>query len=247
MTQIFAHRGYSAKYPENSMLAFQKALEAGADGIEFDVHLSKDGELVIIHDETINRTTNNRGRVHDFTVAELKTMHRKRSPFQRNKEPIPTLRELLDWHKGKDLLLNIELKTDQYWYSEIEEKVLTLIHQYRLIDRVIISSFNHDSIAKVYELDSDVEIAPLFNERLYEPWKYARLLGATGIHPRHNLVTSDLIESAQSDGIAVRPYTVNRKHLLQFLYQHDCAAVITNEVELALQLRNHVQREGQMR
>ncbi len=242
MTRIFAHRGYSAKYPENSMLAFQKAFEAGADGIELDVHLSKDRELVIIHDETINRTTNNRGRVQDFTASELKTMHRKRLPFQKHKEPIPMLPELLDWFQGTKLLLNIELKTDQYWYSEIEEKVLALIRQYQIVDRVIISSFNHDSIAKMYALDADVEVAPLFNERLYEPWNYARTLGATAIHPRRNLVTSELIERSQSAGIAVRPYTVNRKQLLQFLFENECAAVITNEVALAVELRAEVQR-----
>ena len=112
MTKNFAHRGYSGKYPENTLLAFEKALEAGCDGIELDVHLSSDGEVVIIHDELVDRTTDGTGLVGSHTLAQLKTLDASagfRGVYGRNE--IPTLREYFELVKEKDVGTNIELKT----------------------------------------------------------------------------------------------------------------------------------------
>ena len=116
----FAHRGFSGKYPENTMLAFQKAFETGADGIELDVQLTKDGEVVIIHDETVDRTTDGTGYVRDYPLEVLQKLD---ASYLYKKEvgfwPIPTLREYCEWVCEKDLVTNIELKTSVFEYKGI--------------------------------------------------------------------------------------------------------------------------------
>ena len=144
MTKNFAHRGFSGKYPENTLLAFEKAVEAQTDGIELDVQLTKDGEIVIIHDETIDRTTNGKGLVVDYTYEELEKFDASyiyTGQFGFNK--IPTLREYFNLIKDTNIITNIELKTGINEYQGIEEKVYNLIKEFQLEDRVIISSFNH--------------------------------------------------------------------------------------------------------
>ena len=146
----FAHRGFSGKYPENTMLAFRKALECGADGIEMDVQLTKDGELVVIHDERVDRTTNGTGYVRDYTLDELRKLdasyiYSDEVGFQ----TIPTFDEYCQWVSGTPLVTNIELKTGVYPYPGIEDKVWPVLQRYHLEEKVIISSFNHESVLRM--------------------------------------------------------------------------------------------------
>lgn len=119
MVQIFAHRGFSGYYPENTMLAFQKvAEETVADGIELDIQLTKDGEIVIMHDEMLDRTTNGSGWLKDHTLEELKMLSvgvNVKGFFPR--QTIPTLREYFTWLKTTKLITNIELKTSYFEYE----------------------------------------------------------------------------------------------------------------------------------
>ena len=134
--RVFAHRGYSGKYPENTMLAFREAEKVGADGIELDVQLTKDGQIVIIHDETLNRTTNGKGYVKDYTLAELKALDAsviKGTEF--SPQRIPTLEEYCDWVKGTGLVTNVELKSSIVYYPELEEKTAEMIKAFGLEDR----------------------------------------------------------------------------------------------------------------
>ena len=127
MTKNFAHRGFSGKYPENTMLAFEKAIEAGADGIENDVHLTKDGVPVIIHDELVDRTTNGKGYVKDYTYEELSKLDASYIFPEYGVLHIPTLREYMELVKDKDIITNIELKTGVFEYPGIEEKVYAIL------------------------------------------------------------------------------------------------------------------------
>ena len=127
MSKIFAHRGFSGKYPENTMLAFEKAVELGVDGIELDVHLTKDNELVIIHDEDIKRTCDGEGLVKDMTLEELKKFDASatfRGVYGFN--AIPTLREYFELVKDTSVITNIELKTGVYEYHTIEQRTYDL-------------------------------------------------------------------------------------------------------------------------
>ena len=147
--KVFAHRGFSGKYPENTMLAFKKAAEVGCYGIELDVQLTKDDEIVIMHDETIDRTTSGTGYIRDYMYRELCLVDcygkfEGEYEFQR----IPTLREYLTWVKDTGLVTNIELKNSVYYYEHLEEKVIDMVREFGMEDRVIFSSFNLVSINK---------------------------------------------------------------------------------------------------
>ncbi|PKR86017.1 glycerophosphodiester phosphodiesterase [Heyndrickxia camelliae] len=242
MTLIFAHRGAAGTYPENTMDAFIAAEKCGADGIELDVQLSKDGEIVVIHDETVNRTTNGKGFVKDFNIKDLQKLnasYHSKSVKTFFKVPhIPSLREVFDWMKTNDLLCNIEFKTGKIEYPYIEEKVIQLIREYGFEERIIISSFNHYSIIHCYRLAPEIEIAPLYSDGLFMPWVYAASIHAKGIHPNYKIAPDDIINSAMEYGIQVRPYTVNKEKDIKRLLALSCSAIITDFPKEAVELRN---------
>ncbi|WP_026314431.1 glycerophosphodiester phosphodiesterase [Heyndrickxia acidiproducens] len=238
MTSIFAHRGSAGTHPENTMAAYREAERAGADGIEIDIQLSKDGQLVVIHDETVDRTTNGKGFVKDFTLNQLKKLEIK-DPGHIAGHPlhIPALEEVFDWLKSNQLLCNIELKTAKIAYPSIEEKVVSLIKAYHLEKRIIFSSFNHYSIIQCYRLAPEIEIAPLYSEVLFMPWVYAKSIRAKGIHPHLRTTNDQIIQMAITNGIAVRPYTVNKEKDMRRLFRINCTALITDYPGLAAEIR----------
>lgn len=244
MTEVIAHRGYSAKFPENTMIAFHEAEYANADGIELDVQLSKDGEVVVIHDEKLNRTTSGKGYVKDFTLQELKKLDAGvLFPNLSEKQTIPTLEEVFAWLATNTLICNVELKNGVFRYEGMEEKVIKLIRQYDLSKRTIISSFNHYSIVHCYRLAPEVEIAPLLSEGLYMPWIYAASIRAKGFHPRYLAAPNEVISLSLESGIAVRPYTVNKEVEMERLFQINCTAFITDDPTIAVKLRDKYKKD----
>lgn len=157
----FAHRGFRGKYPENTRLAFKKAIEAGVSGIEFDIHLSKDGEIVIIHDESLERTTNGSGLIKDKSLKELKELNAAKLFPQYEKEEILTLREYFDFAKDWEIITNIELKTSIIDYENIEKMTYDLIKEYGMEEKIIISSFNHNSLIRFKELAPNIKCGVL--------------------------------------------------------------------------------------
>jgi len=137
---VFGHRGVKALYPENTMLSFQKAYEMGVDGIEFDVRATKDGELILMHDETVDRTTDGSGLVRDFTFAELRKLDagvRFGEEFKGNR--VPSLTELFDSVKGTSLLLNVEIKNYEF---DVVDKTIDLLFKYGFDERFVITCFD---------------------------------------------------------------------------------------------------------
>lgn len=242
MTQVFAHRGYAAAFSENTMTAFIEAGKAGADGIELDVQLTKDGEVVIIHDEKVDRTTSGSGFVKDFTYKELRKLNANKKGLK--KEPIPSLTEVLEWLQTNKLICNIELKNGRFPYEGMEEKVISLIEKYGLANRIIFSSFNHYSIVYCYRLAPEIETAPLYSEGLYMPWVYAQSIRARGIHPKLAAAPDVIIRSAMENGVAVRPYTVNNEADMKRLFQIGCSAMITDDPVKALKIKKQYEKAG---
>jgi glycerophosphoryl diester phosphodiesterase len=242
MTLIFAHRGYSALNPENTMKAFLEAEQAGADGVELDVQLTKDGQLVVIHDEKIDRTTDGSGYVKDLTYKELRKYnagYKFKNEF--NKTPIPSLQEVFEWMLSNRLFCNIELKNGIIPYVGMEEKVIELIYRYQLHNRIIISSFNHYSIVHSYRLAPNIQTAPLLSESIYMPWVYAKSIGAKGIHPKYYRGLEDIFKQSINNGIEVRPYTVNKDSALKRLFNMGCSALITDDPSKAFHIRKQIQ------
>lgn len=244
-TQIFAHRGSSGTHPENTMAAFREAERVGADGIELDVQLSKDGEVVVIHDEELSRTTNGTGFVKDYTLKQLKKLDASHTFSGKIEvQRIPALTEVLEMFVCNQMLLNIELKNSQYLYPGMEEKVISLVKKYKLEDRVIISSFNHYSLVHCYQLDPGIETAPLYRDGLFRPWVYAKAIGAKGIHPNIKAAPNFIISAAMKENIAVRPYTINKEKVMKRLFKIHCTSFITDFPAIAIQLRGELNQSS---
>ena len=153
MTQVWGHRGASGYAPENTLDAFVLALEQGADGIELDVQLTKDGELVVIHDERIDRTGSGIGFVKDHTLAELKKMKFNRTVPGYKAVTLPTLKEVYELFQDNRKMINVEIKTGIFFYPAIEDKVLELTAAMGMENRVIYSSFNHQTMVNLKKMN----------------------------------------------------------------------------------------------
>ncbi|MEH7224838.1 glycerophosphodiester phosphodiesterase [Bacillus sp. JJ1566] len=238
-TKIFGHRGSAGTHPENTMISFKEAARVGADGIELDIQMTKDGFIVVIHDETVKRTTNGKdnGWVKDYTLKQIKKMDASyKFKDKYGICEIPTLEEVFDWAKSNHLLINVEFKTGLVSYKGIEEKTLKLIHEYGLEDRIVLSSFNHYSLVKCRRLSSTIDLAILYMECLYEPWDYAKRLNSNGIHPFHQTINKEIVDESKRNGIAVRPFTINdEKKMMQFI-DFGCTAIITDYPEKGVAL-----------
>lgn len=228
----FAHRGASNDYPENTILSLKEGIKSGANGLEIDVHKSKDNKLVVIHDEDVERTFIGRGLVKDFTLKELKELKNRKKLFRDNKEcHIPTLEEVLDLIKDKDILLNIELKTDVIRYEGIEEDVVNLIKKYKIQDKIILSSFNHQSIKKV-KLISNIKTGMLYEKPIDNIFEYAKALGVEYIHPDLRLVNEELIKEAHKNNLKVNIFTVNNPIYMRMCIANKVDGVFTDYPEL---------------
>jgi len=237
---IIAHRGASAYAPENTLSAFKKAIELGTDGIELDVHLSKDGEVVVIHDFTVDRTSNGTGRVSQMPLKELKALDFGSWFLDKYRnERIPLLREVLELLQGWDGLLNIEIKRNRLeGCSPIEEKVLDLLDTYGFAEKTIISSFDHYSLMKVNEIEPSMRICPLYIADLFKPWEYAGMLNAFAIHPHYHTVTPDLVKQCHEHNINVNPYTVDCPEHIRLMIDAGVDGIITDVPDVAIQVRD---------
>lgn len=227
--KVFAHRGLSGNYPENTLLAFKESLKFNIYGIELDVHKSKDGELVVIHDEDINRTFNGNGKVKDYTLEELREFKSIYECFEDNEEcKIPLLEEVFQLIKDKDIVLNIEIKTDVIDYKDIERDILELIKRYDIEEKILISSFNHKALERVRNLNKNIKLGVLYENYMPNIISIAKDLNAHAIHPNKNLVTRELILDAHSEEIKVNVYTVNTESDFKKLKNYNVDAIFTD-------------------
>jgi glycerophosphoryl diester phosphodiesterase len=238
-TKIIAHRGASAYAPENTMAAFRKALDMGADGIELDVHLTKDNHIVVIHDWKVDRTSNGSGAIASMALGELKQLDFG-SWFSEEftGETIPTMEEVLDLLRGWNGLLNVEIKIMPGLYEGLEKKLLGMLKSWNMLDKTIISSFNHYSLATIKRLESNIKIGLLYSAGLYEPWNYAATLNADAIHPYYHAIVPEIVEGCHSHGVQVNPYTVDNPEHILFMLKAGVDGIITNVPDVAKQIRD---------
>lgn len=229
MSKIFAHRGFSGKYPENTMLAFEKAVAIGVDGIELDVHLTKDGEIVIIHDEDIKRTCDGEGLVKDMTLEELKKFDAS-AAFRGVYGfcGIPTLREYFELVKDTDIITNIELKTGVYEYEGIERKVTDLIKEFGLEDKIIFSSFNHFTVKRCEKIAPEIKRGFLTGDWLVDFGKYTRERNVQCCHPWHITLSKEVIDEMHSAGCEINTWTVNEYEDIERLAEWGVDSLIGN-------------------
>lgn len=236
--ELFAHRGYSSKYPENTMISFRSAMNYAIDGIELDVHMTKDGHVVVIHDEKVNRTTNGKGYVKDMTLEEIRDLDAgsKFNPLFKG-EKIPLLEEVMKLLEPTNLKLNIELKSDVFPYYGMDMEVLKLVEKYGMQHRTIISSFDHETLTRIAVVAPRIETAPLFSNIIVEPWAYAKRIEADAIHISGYYMMRQTAIEALKEGAKVRVYTINDEAHMDLLWKAQVEGFFTDEVEKAVEWR----------
>lgn len=236
--KVIAHRGWSGKYPENTMLAFKKAIEVGSDGIELDVHLSKDGEVMIIHDEALMRTAGVSGSVSDWTRSELEKISAgKTKKDEFGFTPIPSLEEYLDYVSKTNAMTNIELKTAPCYYPGIEKKTLELVHRFGYEDRVVYSSFNWLSVFEIKRLMPEAPCGFLIENLTIKNVSYQiKSLGCEYYHPSIRFVSDELVRECRENNVGLNVWTVNELEDMKSCISWDISGLITNYPDKAIEL-----------
>nr|WP_092074776.1 glycerophosphodiester phosphodiesterase [Dendrosporobacter quercicolus]NSL49289.1 glycerophosphodiester phosphodiesterase [Dendrosporobacter quercicolus DSM 1736]SDN13207.1 glycerophosphoryl diester phosphodiesterase [Dendrosporobacter quercicolus] len=226
---IYAHRGARGYAPENTMAAFAEALRLKADGIELDVHLSRDGHVVICHEHTIDRTSNGHGWIRDLTLKQLKS-YDFGSWFDRRYQgqSLVTLSEFMAWFTPTPLMLNIEIKNGPVIYPRIEEKIIAILQQFNASGRTIVSSFFHPSLSRIKELDGTLKTGILFECRPLNPLQFIRPTKADYLHPCWKSLDAGWCPAALAAGIGIHAYTVNTKEEYRFTAKMGARAVFTD-------------------
>ena len=226
-TIVFGHRGYPAKFAENSMEGFRNAVENGAEGIEFDVHLTKDSVPVVMHDEKVDRTTDGSGYIKDYTLQELRKLHLA------NGERVPELKELFALLANRDLQINLELKTNTIHYPGIEKIVLSLAQNYHFIHPIIYSSFDYVTLKNCQEIDPKQIYCYLTDEDVTNSAKLVKDNHFAGIHPGKFLPASEAITE--------RIWTVDDPKTAKKYFQEHVAGIFTNNYPAMIKLRDQIQ------
>ncbi len=243
-TKIFGHRGAKGYYPENSMLSFEKALEMGADGLELDVHYSKDGEIVVFHDFELDRMTIHKGVVFGKTWEELSQMTlMDQNKQEMSQEKIPKLEEVLRLLKekqeltGRKLFLNVEFKAGSSIYKGIEERVATLCLQYLPKEQLIFSSFDHFALIAIKAFDPSLQTGVLTAEAMVEPWEYVEKLKGNFYHPYYLTLTPEVLMSYKQAQLEINPYTVNDLRVAKQLLDAGIYGIISDIPDQILKLQ----------
>ncbi|MBI1746266.1 MAG: glycerophosphodiester phosphodiesterase [Acidobacteria bacterium] len=215
---LIAHRGASAEAPENTLAAFQGALDIGVDFIELDLHQTCDGEIVVIHDDRVDRTTDGRGLVSEMSLRDLRRLDAggwfdRQNTSAPNRcfagERIPTLQEVIDLVRPTGTQLYLEIKSPHGPAVAIEEKLVELLAQNQFGARVVIESFDLTKLTGVTRCNPRLKTCALFEPTASAPWQAAKAVGAHEIAPFWALASSQLIAASHENHLKVMVWTVD--------------------------------------
>ena len=241
-TEIFAHRGSSGDFPENTMPAFRDAIDSGCDGIETDVQLSKDGRFIIMHDEKVNRTTNGKGYIQNLTLEQIKGLDagiKKSTQFR--DVTVPTLEELVDLLVASDFQgkLNLELKTNKIPYPGIEKQVFDYLNSRTDIKfEIIYSSFSDRSVQLLHKLDAHRIAAKLFKKNFSSAIALHKERVIEDIHPEIGWLKKHIGEFQVNH---VRPWLVNTPADMEFCFKSGVAGFFTDYPRRAMKLKREME------
>lgn len=243
-TLIISHRGASGYAPENTLSSFKKAIEMGADMVEFDIHQTKDGEIVVLHNKNLSRTAGISRLVEDLTLKEIKELDVGSwfSPEYAG-ETIPTLREVLSLIKGK-VGVNIEVKKGRKLYYGIEEKLVKILEEYDLSEPCIISSFHTSYLEKIKELNPYLALGRLIVFSVFLPWENL-VRDVNAIHPHWSMVNSYIVKAAHQDHLRVNVWTVNNTGIAYRMVKLGVDGIITNYPERIAWVLNFYKEKNQ--
>ena len=241
-TLVIAHRGFSGRAPENTVAAISEAIAIGADMAEIDVTLTADERVVIIHDETLQRTTNGGGNVSEQDFDEIRSLDAG-SWFapQFAGEKVPTLGEVLDTTKGQ-ILLNVEIKTEAVDRG-ISDKVAAAIKERGMTDQVIVSSFSPTALEQMHAVAPEIRTAVLYNKELQrgqDPVEIVSGLGASAFNIRGSRLKAKMLRSCRKHGIPVGVYTVDKPKKMRRWVKKEIAAIFTNHPDRLIEVLKEV-------
>ncbi|CAG7649463.1 glycerophosphodiester phosphodiesterase [Paenibacillus allorhizosphaerae] len=220
-----AHRGYPKKYPENTLSSFQAALDLSYSILELDVQLTKDGVPVVIHDTTVNRTTNGKGKVIDYLFEDLRKLDAGGG------QPIPTLEEILKLAKGK-AKVDIELKQSGNLYPGLEAKVLEVVRDCGMMDQIFVTSFDHYAIMKMRELSSEVDLGLVIYGATPSVFPLAEQIRARYVSVKYIYLNEDFIRRCEEQDIQIIAWTIDDEQEMSDLRsRYPNIWVCTNELE----------------
>jgi len=220
MTVIIAHRGASAYEPENTLRATKRALELNAKMIEVDVRSSKDKQIIVIHDESVHRTTNGMGYVKDFMLEELKKLNAGKG------ERIPTLQEVINAVKRRAILI-IEIKV-----LDIEDSVVRTIGKEGVEKEVMITSFYHPILRRIKELNSIIKTGVIFKCHPIKPADLALNARANSLFPEHRYVPKEMVEEAHNSNLEIYPWTIDDLDRAHQLIEMGVDGIVTNKPDI---------------
>ena len=245
-TLVAAHRGGAALWPENSLLAFRSALALGVDALELDLHLTADGEVVVLHDPSLDRTSTGTGAVRDLKLADLAAVRLKTREGAVTAERVPTFAQVLDLvaPTSAELLPEIKVDANRQRYDGIEEKVLALIRARGLRSRTTIQAFQVETIRRLRELEPKARTMLLVargdverdRARPAEAVRRARELGATDLGMNHRLIDTDVMSAARAAGIRVAAWTPNEEADIRRMVELGVDMVMSDRPDLAKRL-----------
>lgn len=236
--QVWAHRGWSAAYPENTLPAFGAALALGVDGIELDVHLTRDHEIIVVHDARLERTTDGTGNIAEYTLDELKQLDAGwwfHPSF--GGTGMPTLTEVLSLVRNHNtaIALNIEIKVGEAVYPDLETMVWRQVLDFGLEQQTLVSSFHHGLLAGLKRQFPAAPIGLLLPGELPAwPGRYAKERDAAALHPHHPVVDKETVARCHADNVAVHVWTVNDFVDMQRLVNTGVDAIITNHPDVLM-------------
>jgi glycerophosphoryl diester phosphodiesterase len=214
--------------PENTMASFEKAIELGADAVELDVHLTRDGHVVVIHDPHLERTTSGHGLVRDHTLAEIKALDAG-SGFGAGfaGQRVPTLDEILAWARGK-CVVDAEIKGDPSPYPDIEARVVELLRAHAMVDRAIVISFDHPTVRRVKQLAPEIATGVLYTCRPIDPVRLARDAHADALLPNWAGCAPDDVRRAHAAGLSVHPWATSEPDEIRALLAMGVDSICSN-------------------
>jgi glycerophosphoryl diester phosphodiesterase len=218
--EIVGHRGASAYEPENTIRAIRKAIELKADMIEVDVQATKDGQLVVIHDSAVDRTTNGKGTVKEMTFQEVRKLDAGKG------EKVPTLQEVLAATRNVIGAI-VEVKA-----VNIEKPLAELIRREQMIDQVVVTSFMPNIVKKVKELEPKISTGQIFSQRIPNVGKSALELGVKMMLPKYTLVSRGMVDELHDGSILVFTWTVDDRRIAEKLIEFGVDGIVTNKPDL---------------
>ena len=239
MPKVISHRGANKYAPQNTLAAFQKSVQIGVDGFETDVHITKDEQLVICHNYTIDETSDGEGEISQMTLAQLKSYD-----FGSYFSPkfagtrLPTVDEFLSFVETTDIsLLNIELKSPKENETAIVRETIRLVKEHGLFDKLIISSFDPKLLVEAKTIDEKCQTGFLYCPTRMNMWRdrllknyvpYAKSIGADALHPHYAFVDEKYVEAAHEAGIRVNAWTVDSVKAIENMIKCKVDGIITN-------------------